>query len=47
MAKGNYHPSRISGHQKMLRVKAANEFSERKKSVRLIPIDLQHNDWSS
>ena len=43
---GNYHPSRISGHQKFLRSKTANEMALKKKKHKIKPLDLSKNDWS-
>lgn len=51
VSKGQFHPSRISGHQKMLRTKLANELlseeakiKNRRKKIK--PLDLSKGDWS-
>lgn len=43
-----FHPARISGHQKFLRAKAANEMIEltAKKKKKVNPLDLSKGDWS-
>ncbi len=44
---GSFHASRVSGHQKFLRAKKANEEIEKsKKKFKLKPLDLKKNDWS-
>ena len=47
MGKGRFHPSRISGYQKFLRAKEANERAEKEKKTRpMIPVNLGEQDWS-
>lgn len=43
-----FHPSRISGHQKFLRSKKANEEIETREKLKkkMIPIDIKKQDWS-
>ncbi len=40
-----FHPARISGHQKFLRAKEANETPKKKKAV-IKPLDLSKSNWS-
>lgn len=42
---GNFHPSRVSGHQKFLRAKEANE-APKKKRAKIKPLNLSKSDWS-
>ena len=49
--KGNsgckYHPSRISGRQKLIRQQAHEEYLQKKgKKNGMEPIDTSRNDWS-
>lgn len=47
---GRYHPSRISGHQKFLRAKKANEIineTKNKKNHPIILLELNNQNWSS
>lgn len=42
-----YHPSRISGRQKLLRQRAFEEYMKKKKKEKLTPIDTGSSGWSS
>lgn len=43
----NWHPARISGIQKQLRERAANEELQKKKKKEFKPLDLSKTDWST
>ena len=48
-ARGRFHPSRVSGQQKLIRQMEADAEADRKKVGRkrsLKPIDLSKSDWS-
>ena len=43
----NYHPARVSGHQKFLRAKAANEEFAKPEKASIEPLDLSCSGWSA
>ena len=46
MPKGNWHPSRISNQQKMLRQRSWEEFAKKPKRPKIEPVDYSKPDWS-
>jgi hypothetical protein len=46
MAKGNWHPSRVSNYQKMIRQRDYEKFIKKNKVLKINPINTAEEDWS-